>query len=178
MLDVYNSEAFCFLDHCVSALCHRSPLFTLKVGDPPLPGRLTPQISVCVALLSAPPRRTIIPPPPTCTDRRRVRWGVLDLLSIAGWRETGSDQIRTDSHWVCVSPGAGRSFRYQRGFWGDFIFPTKIAKNLTTPYFIWASSGSGIFSYPGFYSYNHLQVQIKTCDLQFVHCRFYGETSI
>lgn len=120
---------------CACDIDHFSSTGALKVGDPPLFGRLALQISACVTLLICPPRRAIIPPLQTCADRWRLHWGVLDLRCTVGWRGTGSDRIRPDSLCAGVCLGAGKSYRYQRGFLGIFIFPTAGAMNLTTPSF-------------------------------------------
>lgn len=56
-------------------------------------------------------RLTIIPPLPTCADRWRLRWGVLDLHCMVGWRGTGLDQIRPCSLCAYVFLGAGKSYR-------------------------------------------------------------------
>lgn len=56
-------------------------------------------------------RLTIIPPLPTCADRWRLRWGVLDLHCMVGWRGTGLDQIRPCSLCAYVFQGAGKSYR-------------------------------------------------------------------
>lgn len=119
---------------CACDIDRFSSTGALKVGDPPLFGRLALQISVCVTLLICPPRRTIIPPLPTTADRWRLHWGVLDLCCTVGWRGTGSDRIRPNSLCAHVCLGARKSYRYQRGFLGIFIFPTVSAMNLATPY--------------------------------------------
>ena len=53
---------------------------------------------------------------------------------MVGRRGTGSDWIRPDSLCASVCLGAGKSYGYQRGFFGIFIFPTAGAMNLAAPY--------------------------------------------
>lgn len=123
---------------CCELVCDIDHFFhqCSKSGGSPTAWQIgTPDLCLCLPLICL-PRHAIIPPLPTRTNRWSVHWGVLDLRCTVGWRGTGSDQIRRDSLCDCVCLGAGKSYRYQRGFLGGLNFPTASAMNLTTPYFI------------------------------------------
>lgn len=125
----------CELVLCV-CMWHRSPLIhqrSKSEGSPTAWQIGTPDLCLCPPLI-CPPRRPIIPPLPTCADRWRLHWGVLDLRCTVGpaWDWIRPDQTRLT---LCLRvSGSGKSYRYLRGFFLDFIFPTVSAMNVTTPY--------------------------------------------
>lgn len=117
---------------------HQSLLFHWcpKSGGSPAAWQIrTQDLCLCHPLIY-PPHCAIICPLPTCADRWKLHWGVLDLHCTVAWRGTGSDRIRPNSFCACMCLGARKSYRYQRGFFGIFIFPTASALNLTTPYLV------------------------------------------
>lgn len=131
---VWSSARFCTFSVKFQFMCfervlcvcmwHRSLLVhrCSKSGGSPAVCQIgTPDLCLCHPLI-CPPRCTIIPPLPTCADRWRLHWGVLDLHCTVGWRSTGSDRIKPDSLCACVCLGAGKSYRYRRGFFGNFHF--------------------------------------------------------
>lgn len=154
---VWASASLCVRDRSCQLVCERvfirardidRFLSALKSGGWGSPAAWqigTPDLCLCHPLIS-PPRRTIIPPLPTCADRWRLHRGVLDLCCTVGRRGTGSDRIRPDSLCACVCLRAGKIYRYQRGFFGDFLFFRQRVQWIS-PHLIWCPN---IFKHVGF----------------------------